>query len=178
MAPSSLSTNCGCAFRGGPAGYRQRRTAVKARRGHHTSRADLALAWRVSKYRDAHAFHHASGSHSMARVDRRHHIMAQYGDSVVYALNVDSCPLTTGTHMRSRRLGVDSRRACPCGLLLPLETGSTPRQRWPTGWSMWALRVTSCMRSRQMGVDSRRAHPCGPPLPETGSTPRQQWPTG
>ncbi len=39
--------------------------------------------------------------------------MAQYGDSVVYALNVDSCPLTTGTHMRSRRLGVDSRRACP-----------------------------------------------------------------
>jgi hypothetical protein len=77
MAPSSLSTNHLCTFRGGPGGERRHRARGKARRGHHLSCADLALAWSISRYRDAHAFDYASGSHSMAQVMRGYHKRAR-----------------------------------------------------------------------------------------------------
>ena len=89
MAPSSTSTNCIRAFRGGPAWYRRRRAEGKARRGHHTPRPDLALAWGVSTYRGANAFNHASGSHSMARVVRRHHLGLPNFEQALRSIRVD-----------------------------------------------------------------------------------------
>ena len=101
---SSLSTNCIRACRDGPAGYRRRRAGVKARRGHHTSRADVALAWCVSKFRGANAFNHASGPYSMARVVRRHHIKVIGVSAPEEICGADTrCSLLSRSHFSQNR---------------------------------------------------------------------------
>jgi hypothetical protein len=101
---ASIATNCIRAFRGGPAGYRRCRTGVKARRGHHASRADLELAWCVSTYRGANAFNHASRPHSMARVVRRHHIRVIRVSAPQVSSGADTrCSLLSGSHFSQNR---------------------------------------------------------------------------